>query len=255
MHLVSPGLIALPENFPADEKQPVAVKPFYMDEAPVTNHQYVEFLNKDLARITVADGVVRGDEAIWLFLGEVKLGYEPIAYRDGKFHMAMAHHAACPVLRVTAYGAVAYARFYGKRLPSVAQWFQAVTAGEKPQEADRIAVFPDKNLPLPSPIMEYKPNGLGIGGLNANIGEWGLRSSEDAAEDDSVQIQYEILGGMPGESPERRGIDAPIHRYPWEAFERVGFRCVHEVSSQASRTANPRISLSQETQIRLKFCT
>jgi hypothetical protein len=117
---------------------------------------------------------------------------------------------------------VAYARFYGKRLPSVAQWFQAVTAGEKPQEADKIAVFPDNNLPVPSPIMEYKPNGFGIRGLNANIGEWGLRSSEDIAKDDSVQIQHEILGAIPGKSPERRGIAAPIHGYPWEALKGLG---------------------------------
>jgi hypothetical protein len=75
-------------------------------------------------------------------------------------------------------------------------------------------VFPDKNLPVPSLIMEYKPNGLGIRGLNANIAEWGLRSSEDAAKDDSAQIQQEIFGDTPGESQERSGIAAPIHRYP-----------------------------------------
>ena len=64
LHKVPTGKLALG----AESRQ---VESFYMDETQVTNHQYVEFLNQVLPRIHVERGVVKGDDKIWLLLGEV----------------------------------------------------------------------------------------------------------------------------------------------------------------------------------------
>jgi serine/threonine protein kinase len=101
------------------------VPPFYPDETRVTNHQFVEFLNANLARIKVADGLVRGDGRIWLYLGELRPGVEPIVYRGGTFRITDAQLAAHPVYRVTAHGATAYAAQYGRRLPYPDEWRRA----------------------------------------------------------------------------------------------------------------------------------
>ncbi len=64
-----------------------------------------------LSRIKVEDGVVLGDGNIWLLLGEVRKGYAPIIFKDGRFSVQLASYASHPVLRVTPYGASAYVQF------------------------------------------------------------------------------------------------------------------------------------------------
>jgi len=54
------------------------VKPFYMDETLVTNFQYAEFLNNSLSKDTVKNNTVYADGHVWVMLGEVVKGYEPI---------------------------------------------------------------------------------------------------------------------------------------------------------------------------------
>jgi serine/threonine-protein kinase len=54
-------------------------------------------------------------------------GFEPIVYRNGRFMLNNPALAAYPVVKVTAYGAAAYARYYGKRLPTEAEWLLAAT--------------------------------------------------------------------------------------------------------------------------------
>lgn len=52
------------------------------------------------------------------------------------------------------------------------------------------------------------------------------RSRSDLSKDDCGQAEYGVLSGMPGATAEESGIAAPIHRYPLEAIEKVGFHCV-----------------------------
>ena len=42
-------------------------------------------------------------------MGEVHAGYEPIIYRNEKFHVSNPSYTSSPVLRVTGYGASAFA--------------------------------------------------------------------------------------------------------------------------------------------------
>lgn len=77
---------------------------------------------------------------------------------------------------------------------------------------------------LPSPVTVFKPNEYGIRGLRENVSEWGLRTLEGTHEGKITETEYVILGEI-GDDPEKQP-PSPISRYPWEAFEEVGFRCV-----------------------------
>jgi hypothetical protein len=262
LRLVSGGTISLPEGFGQKESQPVDVESFYMDETLVTNHQFVEFLNKALPRITVENGMVKGDGELWMLLGEIRKGYEPIVFMDGKFNVHGAQHAACPVLRVTAYGASAYARSYGRRLPSEAEWFYAATEGGKAKEKSRDVLEPsrpDKDhgsdshmhqqensapsstrapSPLPFPVMLSKANAYGIMGLDESLGEWGVRPLGEHSGERGQKTEYVALGGVFNYSGQNKGILSGIKRFPWEALEEVGFRTA--VTAKGGRGHTPR---------------
>jgi serine/threonine-protein kinase len=258
LHFVPGGKVILPENFGPESGKWVEVTPFYMDETEVTNHQYVEFLNQVLPQISVEKGVVQGEGTIWLLLGEAVEGYEPIVFHDGYFHITDPAHASCPVIRVTPYGAAAYAAFYGKRLPTDREWLHAMKGGSgqpkgapgvgsdtsgktganammdgmhHPKEDQIKSPAPISPEPpgVPTPVIVFEPNGYGIRGLNAGVKEWGMRMLKEPSGE---KMEYVILGEAGSDSEKGDTISAPVSRYPWEAFEEVGFRCVLDVSSK-----------------------
>jgi len=197
------------------------VQSFYMDETQVTNHQYVEFLNQVLPKIRLENGVVKEDGEIWLLLGEVKEGYEPIIFEHGRFRVNGVHHAACAVLRVTAYGAAAYADYYGKRLPTEAEWLYTLQSGGSA----------GGSLPIPSPVILYAADKFGIRGLDSNIGEWVVRENLASAKQ-GRSPEYVVLEGN-GDDASKVAV---IRRYPWEAFAEVSFRTVVDASTAAEQS-------------------
>ncbi len=197
-----------------------AVESFYMDETPVTNHQFIAFLNEVLPKVTVADGIVIGEGSVWLLLGEVVEGYDPIDYSNGKFILSHSGHAACPVLRVTAFGAAAYAEQYGKRLPSAKEWLYVYQKGLLYAEGDTELT---EKMPIPTPVIVLEPNIFRIRGLNQGINEWVVRSP-DIEMGSNSEPEFAVAGNARIKNPK-----SPVYRierYPWEAFRDVGFRCV-----------------------------
>jgi eukaryotic-like serine/threonine-protein kinase len=267
LHFVPGGGATIPKNFGPEAGNVVKINSFYMDETSVTNHQYVGFLNHVLPKLTIEGSVVQNEKDIWLFLGEVIEGYEPIVYRDGKFYINNMAYASLPVLRVTAYGASAYARFYGRRLPIEAEWLYALKEGIKKEmrnsevssesvgrigtekwmsgmmsemhgQPHQSTFEPQTSSLIPSPVLDFRPNAFGIRGLSQDLGEWGMRIIKDPLKNKLREAGYVVLG-WPGNTLENedRGLSS-IARHPWEAFEEVGFRCVQDVTNTKQQDIN-----------------
>jgi serine/threonine-protein kinase len=220
LHYIPGGTLSLPNG------NPVEISPFYMDETPITNQQYVSFLNEVRSRIKINNNVVFGDEKIWLMLGDVTEDYDPIIYTDDKFSVKLPGHSACPVLRVTAFGASAYARFYEKRLPTDTEWLYAYQGtmrnnnGSSPSSCEQELI--------PPPVILLDANTFGIRGLNQCINEWAILSlekSEGGSHGEGVYIEI----GNAWSKEKKHALSSAVERQPWEAFEEVGFRCVKDV--------------------------
>jgi formylglycine-generating enzyme required for sulfatase activity len=241
MHFVPAGTVTLPEDSGSQPERSVKINPFYMDETLVTNHQYVEFLNHNLSLIRVERGVVRAEDEIWLLLGEVMEDYEPIVFQKGEFKVSKIAYASLPALRVTAYGASGYARYYNRRLPTYTEWLHALGNGalqlagvlpdgdEPPEKMSMQAMHDQMNSQAKTDVsgpesagsklfsvINDQPNKYGIRGLNKKIKEWGLKVSEATSRDNIREAEFVVL-------------PSTIQRFPWEGFGEVGFRCVREV--------------------------
>jgi serine/threonine-protein kinase len=249
LQFISGGEVTLPENLTHEAKGVRKVDSFYMDVAPVTNHQYVQFLNQDLSILTIARGVVRADDEIWLLLGEIFGGYNPIVFRKGKFHVSNAAYASFPVLRVTANGAAAYARFYSRRLPTYEEWLYAVGKGEKTEvKSGQFDMQSDETPDMEkmhammmesqnkadgsateslakrlSPVSTYKENKYGIRAMDSGFSEWSLQSASALSEEPSRDTDYILM-------------PTGVIRQPWEAFEEVGFRSAQNVERRLVKT-------------------
>jgi len=106
--------------------QKFQIQSFYLDEKMVSNHHFNEFLNEEKDRLIVENGVVKHNDEIWFYLGKGTEAHEQIIYEHGRFHLRDIEYAAHPVVRVTWYGAMAYARHYDKRLSTEYEWNYAV---------------------------------------------------------------------------------------------------------------------------------
>lgn len=243
LHLIPKGSLALPDGSEAENT--ITIDAFYLDETPVTNHQYVEFLNQVLSRIKVENGLVWGDGRIWLMLGEVKKAYVPIVFENDRFHLHGTGHSACPVLRVTALGASAYASFFGKRLPTEEEWLYVAASRDKlakersglsgimitgegaggghtqRQSASSPLASASPELPVPSPVMLSKANAYGVRGINESIGEWAVRGED-----------HVVVGHLWTDAEKGSGFPSAVRRHPWEAFQEVGFRTAMNIPGQ-----------------------
>ncbi len=158
----------------------VSVPAYYLDRYPVTNRQYLEFL--------VAGGyeqMALWDEPILAAVLDFvdKTGSPgPRFWRHGRFPSGTDNH---PVVGVSWYEAIAYARWIGKRLSSDAEW---VKAGSWP------VVLSDS-----ARLQRKYPWGESMDRNRANI--WGSGPAKivpvtDFAEGVSVGGVYQLVGNV-----------------------------------------------------------
>ena len=146
----------------------VYVDAFYMDKYEVTNAQYAAFLN--------AKGKHTAGVLVWFDLGGEDARIERV---DGHYRVQGGYENH-PAVHVSWYGAIAYAAWAGKRLPTEAEWEKAARGGLAGQKypwgnsTDANKANYDQNLGSTVPIGQYPANGYGLYDMAGNVWEWCL---------------------------------------------------------------------------------
>lgn len=233
MVVIKGGTYKIGSNNGARDEMPiqsVTVSSFALDIHPVTNEQFVLFLesmggekdgnNNDIIRLRDSRIKRRGGKLI------IESGY-------------MKH----PVVGVTWYGAFAYARWIGKKLPTEAQWEIAAKGGlgddgiyptgEKIDHKKANFFSSDTTA-----VMSYPPNKYGLYDMAGNVYEW----CEDWYTYDRSSLEpenpigprqgvYRVLRGGCWKSLIEDLRAAHRHRNNPGAFNSTyGFRCMTDVS-------------------------
>ena len=148
---------------------------FYMDKYEVTNGEYAAFLN---AKGKHADGETR-----WFDLGDSDARIEQV---EGRYQ-AKAGYENHPVIEVSWYGAMAYAAWVGKRLPTEAEWEKSARGnltGRKYPWGDSIDASKanyHSDVKDTTPVGSYPPNGYGLYDISGNVWEWCLDAYDSHA--------------------------------------------------------------------------
>ena len=171
MVLIPAGEFRMGNNSGYSDERPahwVYVDAFYMDEHEVTNAEYAAFLN--------AQGKHADAGHVWLDIGD---GDERIEFVAGVYR-ARAGYENHPVVEVSWYGAMAYALWKGKRLPTEAEWEKAARGGLSGKDYPRgNTIDPTRanyndHIGGTTAVGKYQANGYGLYDMAGNVWEWCL---------------------------------------------------------------------------------
>lgn len=209
----------------------VTLNSFAIDIHPVTNEQFVRFLE------------AMGGEKDSNHQDIIRLRDSRIKRSGGKTSIESGY-AKHPVVGVTWYGAVAYAMWIGKRLLTEAEWEIAAFGGlENPlyptgddMEKSEANFFSSDT----TPVMSYVPNGNGIYDMAGNVYEWchdwygynyyELSMQEPENPKGPLQGVYRVLRGGCWKSLKEDLRCSRRHRNnPGTVNGTYGFRCAADV--------------------------
>lgn len=154
-----------------DREKPVHsvyVDAFYMDKYEVTNAEYAEFLN--------AKGKHADAGQTWLNVGHQSARIEYV----NRVYRAKEGYAKHPVTMVSWYGAMAYAAWKGKRLPTEAEWEKAARGGLAGltypwgDGIDATRANYNRHVNDTTAVGKYIANGYGLFDMAGNVYEWCL---------------------------------------------------------------------------------
>ena len=164
-------LMGSPETEGETDEHPrhkVYLSAYYIDKYEITNEQFAKFLN-EYGKDTDANG----NKMVY----EHEMGIKRIIR---SFHPAEGYEKY-PVINVTWYGAIQYAKWAGKRLPAEAEWENAARAGSVSKycfaEGDEsklgeYAWYGANSEYKTHPVGQKKPNDWGIFDMHGNAFEW-----------------------------------------------------------------------------------
>lgn len=213
----------------------IVLNPFAIDIHPVSNEQFVRFLE------------VMGGEKDGNNNDMIRLRDSRIKRTGGKVNIESGY-ARHPVVGVTWYGALAYAKWIGKRLPSEAEWEIAAAGGVEEAiyptgmniERSQANFFSSDT----TAVMSYFPNNYGIYDMAGNVYEWcqdwydyhyyDMSVQEPNNPKGPLQGVYRVLRGGCWKSLKEDLRCAHRHRNnPGVMNGTYGFRCVADVEPAA----------------------
>lgn len=144
-------------------QHPITLDSYAIDIHPVTNDQFARFLE------------VMGGEKDSNHQDIIRLRDSRIKRTGGRITIESGY-AKHPVVGVTWYGAIAYAKWIGKRLPTEAEWEIASIGGRDENlyptgddiEKSQANFFSSDT----TPVMSYAANGYGLYDMAGNVYEW-----------------------------------------------------------------------------------
>ncbi|EKE07977.1 MAG: hypothetical protein ACD_17C00415G0002 [uncultured bacterium] len=209
----------------------VKLRSFALDIHPVTNEQFVRFLE------------AMGGEKDHNNNDIIRLRDSRIKRSGGKLTIESGY-AKHPVVGVTWYGAVAYAKWIGKRLPTEVEWEAACSVGKEgiyPTGSDIERSQANFFSSDTTAVMSYPPNLLGLYDMVGNVYEWCQDWYAYNYYDTSVvepnypmgppQGVYRVLRGGCWKSLKEDLRSSHRHRNnPGAVNSTYGFRCATDVS-------------------------
>ncbi|MBM3202035.1 MAG: serine/threonine protein kinase [Chlamydiae bacterium] len=217
-----------------DEKprHKIFLSSFALDVHAVTNEQFVRFLE-------VMGGEKDGNNNDIIQLKESRLK------RVGGKLIIETGYSKHPVVGVSWYGAVAYAKWIGKRLPTEAEWEVAASSGVSdrmyPYGRDIERTQANFFSADTTPVKSYPPNDLGLFDMAGNVYEWCqdwydynfYETSMQEPQDPRGPVQgvYRVLRGGCWKSLKEDLRCSHRHRNnPGTVNRTYGFRCAADVT-------------------------
>lgn len=207
----------------------VTLSTFYIGRYEVTNSEFCNFLN--------ARGNQMTDSVYWIDIQSEYCLIEP----NGNHFVPKEGAENLPVVKVSWYGANAYSRWMGGRLPTEAEWEFAAKGGNSSvgftysgsNEPTKIAWYNENAHNKPHEVGQKQANELGIYDMSGNVYEWCndwfamYRSAPKTNPTGPSEGRIKVCRGGAWNLPYKHL--RPAHRgffLPTERYANIGFRVV-----------------------------